>query len=155
MTFEEKRMINQLIWNGCTTKRITSEYQISESTIRRIIRVLNNHDIINRPQAKTNTKKLLRYEAVKDIIYVFRKHNYSHYFIRNSKSLFLINLESMLLFIRPQTILSVVWGWAIKRGKSRPIDGWSWKDWYVQVFLRKYIRSILDTFYIVFIKIFL
>ena len=39
MTLDEKLIIYQLIRKGYTIKRISAEYQISESSIRRIIRI--------------------------------------------------------------------------------------------------------------------
>ena len=68
MTLDEKLMIYQLIRKGYTIKRISAEYQISESSIRRIIRILNHPNGINKLQAKTKTRKLLRSEAVKSDI---------------------------------------------------------------------------------------
>ena len=68
MTLDEKLMIYQLIRKVYTIKRISSEYQISESSIRRIIRILNHPNGINKFQAKTKTRNLLRSETVKSDI---------------------------------------------------------------------------------------
>ena len=68
MTLDEKLMIYQLIRKGYTIKRISAEYQISESSISRIIRILNHPNGINKLQAKTKTRKLLRSEAAKSEI---------------------------------------------------------------------------------------
>ena len=65
MTLVEKLMIYQLIRKGYTIKRISAEYKISESSIRRIIKILDNPNGMNIFQQKTKTRKMLRSDTVK------------------------------------------------------------------------------------------
>ena len=58
-------MIYQLIRKGYTIKRISAEYQISESSIRRIIKILDHPNEMNIFQQKKKARKMLRSDTVK------------------------------------------------------------------------------------------
>ena len=58
-------MIYQQIRKGYSFKRISAEYQISESSIRRIIKILDHPNGMNILQQKTKTRKMLRSDTVK------------------------------------------------------------------------------------------
>ena len=122
MTLDEKLMIYQLIRKGYTIKRISAEYQISESSIRRIIRILNHPNGINKLQAKTKTRKLLRSEAVKSDIQKYLAKTTTPITIREIQS---HTLDQLGVLVPRHQITSYIKSslrLSYKKGSSRPVN---------------------------------